>query len=70
MTLAFASVFHDVTPGAGGETRTHVGFPTAYKTVAIAAMRLQHKVGSPAWARSTDLLLNRQTLLPTELLGN
>jgi hypothetical protein len=27
--------------GAGGETRTHVGFPTAYKTVAIAAMRLQ-----------------------------
>ena len=26
--------------------------------------------GSPAWARSTDLLLNRQTLLPTELLGN
>ena len=28
--------------GAGGETRTHVGFPTAYKTVAIATMRLQH----------------------------
>jgi hypothetical protein len=28
--------------GAGGETRTHGGFPTAYKTVAIAAMRLQH----------------------------
>lgn len=27
--------------GAEGETRTHVGFPTAYKTVAIAAMRLQ-----------------------------
>ncbi len=27
--------------GAGGETRTHEGFPTAYKTVAIAAMRLQ-----------------------------
>ena len=27
--------------GAGGETRTHGGFPTAYKTVAIAAMRLQ-----------------------------
>jgi hypothetical protein len=33
--------FHDVNPGAGGETRTHGGFPTAYKTVAIAAMRLQ-----------------------------
>lgn len=28
--------------GAEGETRTHGGFPTAYKTVAIAAMRLQH----------------------------
>ena len=27
--------------GAGDETRTHEGFPTAYKTVAIAAMRLQ-----------------------------
>lgn len=27
--------------GAEGETRTHGGFPTAYKTVAIAAMRLQ-----------------------------
>ena len=26
--------------------------------------------GSPAWARSTDLLINSQTLLPTELLGN
>ncbi len=30
--------------GAGGETRTHVGFPTAYKTVAIAAMRLQQYI--------------------------
>ena len=27
--------------GAGSETRTHEGFPTAYKTVAIAAMRFQ-----------------------------
>ena len=26
--------------GARGRTRTDVGFPTAYKTVAIAAMRL------------------------------
>ena len=28
--------------GAGGETRTHGGFPTPYKSVAIAAMRHQH----------------------------
>jgi hypothetical protein len=28
--------------GAGRETRTPVGFPTAYKTVAIATMRCQH----------------------------
>ena len=27
--------------GAEGETRTHGGFPTPYKSVAIAAMRLQ-----------------------------
>lgn len=27
--------------GAGGETRTHEGFPAAYKTAAIATMRLQ-----------------------------
>lgn len=26
--------------------------------------------GSLAWVRSTDLLINSQTLLPTELLGN
>ncbi len=32
--------------GAGGETRTHVGFPTAYKTVAIAAMRLQRLINN------------------------
>lgn len=47
--------------GAGGETRTHVGFPTAYKTVAIAAMRHQRynikyiyytKKGQPKNARS------------------
>ena len=31
--------------GAGGETRTHGGFPAAYKTAAIAAMRLQLKNG-------------------------
>ena len=28
--------------GAGGETRTHGGFPPDYKSGAIAAMRLQH----------------------------
>lgn len=27
--------------GAEGETRTHGGFPTPYKSVAIATMRLQ-----------------------------
>ena len=28
--------------GAGGETRTHGGFPPDYKSGAIATMRLQH----------------------------
>lgn len=30
--------------GAGGETRTHGGFPVDYKSTAIATMRLQHDI--------------------------
>ena len=54
--------------GVGSGIRTH-GF-TVLQTVTLGLSAIPTSFGSPAWARSTDLLLNRQTLLPTELLGN
>lgn len=42
-----------LTFGAGGETRTHGGYPTAYKAVAIAAMRLQLNLYSASVASTT-----------------
>ena len=43
---------------------------TVLQTVPLDLSGTLTLFGSPAWVRSTDLLINSQTLLPTELLGN